>query len=98
MEPGPIPTLIPSAPALTRNFAAAAVAMFPTITSIFEYCFLICFKTFITPLECPCAVSITIASTPASTNALHLSIESSETPIAAATFNLPKSSLLDFGF
>ena len=33
MEPGPIPTLIPSAPAFNKNFAASAVAMFPTTTS-----------------------------------------------------------------
>ena len=33
IEPGPIPTLIPSAPALIKNFAASAVAIFPTMIS-----------------------------------------------------------------
>ena len=88
--------MIPSAPALTKNFAASAVAIFPTIHQFLKFS-LIFLKYLITPFECPWAVSITIASTPASTKALHLLIESSETPIAAATFNLPKASLLDFG-
>ena len=33
MEPGPIPTLIPSAPAFNKNFAASAVATLPTTIS-----------------------------------------------------------------
>ena len=33
IEPGPIPTLIPSTPALAKNFAASPVAIFPATTS-----------------------------------------------------------------
>ena len=33
IEPGPIPTLIPSAPALIKNLAASTVAIFPTTIS-----------------------------------------------------------------
>ena len=32
IDPGPIPTFIASAPAFIRNSAAAAVAIFPTIS------------------------------------------------------------------
>jgi hypothetical protein len=43
----------------------------------------------ITPLECPWAVSITIASTLDFTKASILSKVSLDTPTAAATLNLP---------
>ena len=33
IEPGPIPTFTPSAPASTKYLAASPVAIFPTITS-----------------------------------------------------------------
>ena len=46
IEPGPIPTLTPSAPASTKNLAASAVAIFPTITSIFGNFSFIFFKIF----------------------------------------------------
>ena len=72
-NPGPIPTFTPSAPASTKNLAASPVAIFPTTTSISGYFAFISFNTPITPLECPCAVSITMASTPASTKRIHTS-------------------------
>ena len=53
IEPGPIPTFIPSAPAATKNFAASAVAIFPTITSMDSYLSLINFNWSTTPLVCP---------------------------------------------
>ena len=93
MEPGPIPTFTPSAPASTKNLAASPVAIFPTTTSISGYFAFISFNTPITPLECPCAVSITIASTPASTNASTRVIESAVTPTPAATRSRPNLSL-----
>ena len=34
IDPGPIPTLSESAPALIRSFAASEVAIFPTMTGI----------------------------------------------------------------
>ncbi len=46
-----------------------------------------------TPLEWPWAVSITIASTPASTSASTRSIESAVTPTPAATRRRPRESL-----
>ena len=69
IDPGPIPTLTPSAPALTRYFAASGVAMLPTTTSRVGNRFFTCFKTSTTPLVCPWAVSIITASTCASTKA-----------------------------
>jgi len=69
IEPGPIPTFTASAPFSTRNFAASPVAMLPTTTSRLGKAVFTSRNLPITPSECPCAVSITIASTPASTNA-----------------------------
>src|SRR5512141_3279612 len=40
MEPGPMPTLTQSAPALMRSLAASAVAMLPATTSRSGYFFL----------------------------------------------------------
>ena len=37
MEPGPMPTLMASAPASMRASAAAAVAMFPAMRDTFGY-------------------------------------------------------------
>ncbi len=37
IEPGPIPTLITSAPALIRNFAASGVAIFPAHKAVFLF-------------------------------------------------------------
>ena len=98
IDPGPIPTLIASAPALIKNFAASTVAMFPTIISTFLYIFLRSFRSSTTLFVWPWAVSITIASTPEFIKASALSIESFVTPIAAATLNLPYLSLFAIGF
>ena len=49
IEPGPIPTLTPSAPASTKAKAALAVAMLPPITSICGKCFLTQVTRFNTP-------------------------------------------------
>ena len=65
IEPGPIPTLIQSAPFLIKSNVASLVATFPTMTSVLRFDF-ISLSVFITFSECPWAVSITIASTPAS--------------------------------
>ena len=92
MEPGPIPTLTPSAPASTRALAASPGSH---ITNHHIQIGKLCFHFFQAlnhrPCECPCAVSITIASTPASSRALTLSRMSGVTPTAAATRSLPLS-------
>ena len=65
IDPGPIPTLIPSTPNFNKSNAASAVAIFPTIKSRFlkdDFNFETTLKT---PLLCAWAVSTTIASTPA---------------------------------
>ena len=46
IEPGPIPTLIASAPAFIRNSAAAAVAILPTISWQSGKAFLIFYVVF----------------------------------------------------
>ena len=53
IEPGPIPTLIPSAPALTNSKAPSGVATFPPITSIDGNSVLIIFMVSITFFEWP---------------------------------------------
>ena len=97
IEPGPIPTLTASAPALARKRAASAVAILPTIICSLGNSFLIDFKTPITFFECPCAVSMVITSTPASTKARARSSESFVIPIAAPTRKRPQLSLQAFG-
>ena len=97
MEPGPIPTLTASAPASTKYFAASAEAILPTTTSSFGNFALTSLSFNTTPLVCPCAVSITIASTPASTNFSTRATVSSVTPTAAATLSLPRLSLHEIG-
>ena len=49
IDPGPIPTLTASAPASTKNLAASAVAIFPTMISISGNVFFISFSTLTTP-------------------------------------------------
>ena len=43
--PGPTPTLIASAPEETKSFAASPVAIFPTITSISKFDFIVLSKS-----------------------------------------------------
>ena len=81
-----------------KNNAASGVAIFPTTTSSFGNLAFTSFKTFTTLCVCPCAVSIIMASTPALNKAVALSMASGVTPIAAATRNRPKLSLLAIGF
>ncbi len=97
IDPGPIPTLTPSAPASANAFAAAPVATFPTITCNSGNAAFTSFNLSITPFECPCAVSIVTTSTPAATNAVTRSKVSGVTPTAAPTNNLPCESLAAFG-
>ena len=97
IEPGPIPTFTASAPASTRYLAASPVAILPTTQSICGYCFLTCFNTSTTPLECPCAVSTTSASAPASTKAATRSNVLKVTPTPAATRRRPFESLQAVG-
>ena len=97
IEPGPMPTLTPSAPWSTSAFAPSPVATLPPMTSIFGSCFLIHFTRSSTPCAWPCAVSTTSTSTPASTSAATRSSVPSPTPTAAPTRSLPCASLQAFG-
>ena len=60
IEPGPMPTLTPSAPWSTSAFAPAAVAMLPPITCTCGKRFFTQATRSSTPCECPCAVSTTM--------------------------------------
>ena len=85
IEPGPIPTLIISAPELYNFFAASPVAIFPTQTGTFFIIFFTFDKVFKTFMLWPCAVSMTIKSTTFDINYLALSKSSMVVPIAAPT-------------
>ena len=73
IDPGPIPTLIISAPELYNFFAASPVAIFPTQIGTFFVIFFIFDNVRRTLLLCPWAVSITIRSTPFEISDLALS-------------------------
>ena len=96
MEPGPTPTLMPSAPASTRACAPARVATLPPITSVSELA-LICATMSSTACACPCAVSTTRKSTPVSISAWARRLASSPTPTAAPTTSRPAGSLVAKG-
>ena len=85
MEPGPIPTLMASAPASTSALAASSVAMFPTTTSTCGNAALTALRAVITPLEWPWALSRTMASAPAFTRSSTRWRASLVMPEAAAT-------------
>ena len=74
---------------IAKKTAASAVAMFPTMISKPGNSDFNRSKTDTTPLVCPWAVSIMMASTPAATSASARSSTSGVTPTAAATLNLP---------
>ena len=97
IDPGPIPTLTASTPALINAFAASFVAILPAINWSFGYFFLINLIESIIIFECPWAVSITSTSTSASIKFLTLSSISFPTPIAAPTLSLCSLSLQAFG-
>ena len=97
IEPGPMPTLIASAPASAKAFAPAAVATLPAITCMPLNVFLMAFKESITGFVCPCALSRQIMSTPARCNAATRSSVSFVIPTPAPTSSLPKESFTAFG-
>ena len=97
IEPGPIPTFTASAPALASILAASPVAILPTTMSTSGKCCLASFTFSITERLWPCAVSMTMASTPAATSAAIRSRVSDVTPTPAATRRRPFSSLHAIG-
>jgi len=86
IDPGPIPTLIASAPNLIKSLAASGVAIFPTTIGVWIF-FLICLKASKTNDECPCAVSINKTSTPTLSRSRALLKSISFVPMAAPTNN-----------
>ena len=97
IEPGPIPTFTTSTPASYNARAPSAVAIFPAINVRSGKCSRISAIFRSTPAECPWAVSMTIASAPASNKASARSNVSEVTPTAPATKRRPYSSLAAFG-
>ena len=98
IEPGPIPTFRESAPASIKSFAASPVAMFPAMMSSSGKASLTIFTHLITLAECPCAESITMASTLALTKASTLSKIFAVTPTPAAHTSLSLASFAESGY
>ena len=88
-----MPTLMPSTPAFTRSRAASLVATLPPMTCRSPHFALMRAIMSSTPLECPCAVSTTTTSTPASRSAATRSSVSCAVPTAAPTRRRPEGSL-----
>ena len=97
IDPGPIPTLIASAPAPTSAAAASPVATLPAMTWTSLLIFLTRSTAAETAVLWPCAVSITMQSQPASISACDRSNPASPTVVAAATRSRPCSSLVASG-
>ncbi len=97
MEPGPIPTFTTFAPHFASSMTASGVQTLPAQIVSFGYFLRTVLTMFRTPIWCPCAVSITIISTPASTRALMRSSVFAEVLTAAATRSCPFLSRLAFG-
>src|SRR5205823_5891275 len=97
IDPGPTPTLTPSAPASTSACAPARVATLPPTTStVVSRLSRPTIST--TAREWPWAVSTTSTSTPASTSVLARLYDSSPTPTAAPTTSRPSASLVASGY
>ena len=97
IEPGPTPTLMPSAPASTSAWAPSRVATLPPTMSI-SVLRLSRRTISITAWEWPWAVSTTRKSTPASIKACARFSASSPTPIAAPTTRRPLASFVAQGY
>src|SRR3954468_5935372 len=97
IEPGPMPTLMQSAPASISALAPSPVATLPATTCTLFDSRLIRLTASSTYLEWPCAVSTTTRSTPAAISASERANPLSPTVVAAATRNRPCSSLQAFG-
>ena len=98
MEPGPMPTLTQSAPALMSASVPSAVATLPAMSCTSGKAFFTRPTQRMMFAEWPCAESSTSASTPACTRAPALSRMSFVTPMAAAQSRRPCLSLAEFGY
>ena len=97
IEPGPIPTFTTSTPTSNKARVPSPVATFPAINVASGNVSRISLILRITPALCPCAVSMTMASAPASSKAFARSNVSEVIPTAAATSKRPCSSFAAFG-
>ena len=89
IAPGPTPTLIMSAPALTRSRTPSAVTTLPATNGTLGLALRMSFNTSIIFSWWPCAVSITNKSTPAAISPSTFAFTSPLTPTAAAILNFP---------
>ena len=92
IAPGPTPTLTMSAPADTRSATPAAVTTLPATTGTAGFSPRTACSAQIIFSWCPCAVSTTSTSAPASTSSLALAATSPLTPMAAPTRSRPEAS------
>ena len=98
MEPGPIPTLMPSTPSDTSSFAPSKVATLPQSSCTPGCLLLMALTAAITRVVWPCAVSMASTSTLRATSSSARSMKSPVAPIAAPTRSRPWLSLAAFGY
>jgi len=100
IEPGPMPTLTPSAPASTSARAPSKVPTLPPMTSTSDAAGSALSRRISSISErlWPWAVSVTSTSTPDSTSIMARSQASPNVPMAAATRRRPCSSLVASGY
>ena len=98
MEPGPMPTLTQSAPALMSASVASGVATLPATSWMSGYFSLTSLTTRMMFAEWPCALSSTSTSAPASIRAPARSRTSFVTPMAAAQSRRPAESFAELGY
>src|SRR3989442_34099 len=98
MDPGPIPTLIPSTPARANSDAPSNVATLPAISSTSGSLDLITLMASSTRVEWPWALSMASRSTLHLTSSCARSRKSPVAPMAAATRKRPCESLAALGY
>ena len=98
MEPGPMPTLMQSAPASMSASAASAVAILPAMSCASGNASFTARQALRMLWEWPCAESSTSASTPTFSKRSARSSTSFVTPMAAAQSSRPCASLAAFGY
>src|ERR1035438_5707231 len=98
IDPGPIPTLMPSTPSEINSQAPSYVATFPVMSCTSGRARLSAFTAAMTRSVCPWAVSMASTSTLRATSSCARSRKSLVAPMAAPTRRRPCSSLAAYGY
>ena len=97
IDPGPMPQRMLDAPALIRSSAPSVVATLPPMIGKLGYALRSSATCAMTAAACPCELSTSSTSAPASINAAARCMQSALTPTAAPTRKRPSESLVALG-